>query len=208
MVVVDADNWRTKAAQQQADEARRAGLTPILQKQWDVVAAMAKAILNHPVATALLQASSGKPEQSIIWQDLDSEVWCRARVDWLRKSVAGRRLMLVDYKTCERADRDSFGKSTANYGYFVQAAFYMAGVKALELDEDPAFLFVAQEKKPPYLVNVLDLPDEALATGRNLMRIGLNTYNDCRRTGQWPGYGDEVETAVMPTWWLKQYDEG
>jgi hypothetical protein len=208
MVVVDAGNWRTKAAQQAADEARAAGLTPILAPQWEIVLAMAKEILNHPLAAGLLQASSGKPEQTIVWEDLDSGVWCRARIDWLRKAVAGKRLLIIDYKTTKAADRESFGKSSANFGYFVQAAFYLAGVKALGLDDDPAFLFVAQEKAAPYLVNVLELDDAALTIGRNLMRIGLNRYADCRRTGQWPGLGDEIDLVSLPQWFLKQHDEG
>jgi hypothetical protein len=208
VVVVDADSWRTRAAQDEAQEARAAGLTPMLTKQWEVVAAMAKSVLNHPLATGLLQASSGKPEQSIIWQDADSEVWCRARVDWLRKAVAGKRLMVVDYKTAERADRESFSRSTANYGYFLQAAFYLAGVQAVGLDDDPAFLFVVQEKDSPYLVNVIELDDAFLTVGRNLMHNGLRLFAECRRTGQWPGFGDEIDLASPPTWFSKMYDEG
>lgn len=207
LVVIDAGNWRTKSAQDQRDAAREAGLTPVLVTQMMVVTAMADAILANPTAAALLRAASGKPERSLFWQDPETSVWCRARVDWFRHPVEGQRFLLVDYKTCASADEDDFSKSTANYGYFQQDDFYCRGVKTLGIDADPAFLFVAQEKEPPYLVNVIQLDETAKVIGMNQNRAAIHTYQECKRTGEWPGYGAEVKTVSLPAWFVRQFDE-
>lgn len=200
--------WRTNAAKEKVAEAREAGLTPIKPEQWAKVQEMATAIRNHRTAAGLLQSAGGKPEQTIVWRDSLTGVWCRARIDWFRTPVEGRRLIVTDYKTTPSADEESFGKSAADYGYFVQAAFYLEGVRALGLDTDPAFLFVAQEKSAPYLVNVGQLDETALVLGRNLVRNALTIYAECTRTGHWPDYGDDVKTFTLPGWFLAQYGEG
>jgi hypothetical protein len=207
LVIVDAPDWKTKAAQQLRTEAREAGLTPILTKQWEQVQEMAAAIQAHPTAAALLQRDSGLPEQTIVWQDKATKAWCRSRVDWLRHSAQGQRLLIVDFKTTLAADGISFGKSAANYGYFLQAAFYTAGARAVGLDAEPAFVMVVQEKTAPYLVNVVQLDDTALHLGDMLMRSALERYAECRRTGHWPGFGPEVELVPLPSWFLRQYGE-
>ena len=47
VVVVDADDWRTKAAKEQRDEARSAGKFPILAKRMPRVRAIAKAATDQ-----------------------------------------------------------------------------------------------------------------------------------------------------------------
>lgn len=207
IVVLEADDWRKAETKALAEAARAEGKTPLLRRQWQIVLDMAAAIKQHPTATALLKASSGQPEQSLVWQDALTGVWCRARIDWLRSPVAGQQLLVVDYKTARASDGESFGKSAANYGYMVQAAFYLEGIRALGIDDNPRFLFVVQDKDAPYLVNVIELDEVAMILGRNLARNAINTFAECQRTDDWPGYGTEIETVSLPEWFLKLYDE-
>jgi hypothetical protein len=202
VAVLDYPDWRSKEARAAADQARANGLTPLLRRQWETVADMADAIRSHPEAATLLHASSGKPERTLIWQDKPSGVWCRARVDWLRNQAP----TVVDYKTTKDASAETFSRTAADYGYHIQAAFYSEGIRALGIDPAPTFLFVAQEKVAPYLVNVIELDDQALALGRTFMRIALNTYRDCKASGHWPGFSG-IELTTLPEWYLRQYDE-
>lgn len=201
--------WRTNDVKKKVDDARAAGLTPIRPEAWARVQAMAAAINDNPTAAGLIHSASGRPEQTLVWKDdALTGVWCRARVDWFRTRKAGHRLLIVDYKTTKSdAAPDTFAKSAADYGYFVQAAFYIAGVSALGLDDDPAFLLIVQEKDPPYLVNVLELDDTALTLGRNFVTGALGLYAECRRTGRWPGFGRDVGLVSLPAWFLRRYDE-
>lgn len=201
--------WNTNAAKARVAEARAAGLTPIKPEQWAKVHAMAAAINDNRTAAGLIHSASGRPEQTLVWRDELTGVWCRARVDWARTKKAGHRLLIVDYKTTgsdEGAAPDVFAKAVANFGYFVQAEWYRTGVRVLGIDEEPAFLLIVQEIDPPYLINVTELDDVALTLGRNFMRGALNTYAECRRTGAWPGFS-KVQLVQLPPWFLRLYDE-
>ena len=54
LVRINADSYRSKAAQAARDEIREAGGTPLLPAEWDTVHEMAAALRAHPVASALL----------------------------------------------------------------------------------------------------------------------------------------------------------
>jgi hypothetical protein len=194
------DDWRTKAAQTARDEARAQGYVPVLEPDWQRVEAMAAAIREHPVASALLDPERGKPEQSLFWQDDETGIWCRARLDWLPRRDPARRFIIADYKTAAAADPASIRKAVANYGYFMQAAWYAEGVQVLGLDPDPAFLFIFQEKTPPYLVTVAQLDAEAVSIGRARNMLAREMWRDCTQAGVWPGYTDDIELITLPPW--------
>jgi hypothetical protein len=203
LVIVNADDWRTKAAKEARDSARFEGRVPLLAADYARVEAMAIAIRGHPLADVLLDPQRGNAEQSLFWTDDDTGIWRRARLDYLPDPRHGRRMVIPDYKTCDRADRESVRKAVGNYGYHIQAAQYTGGVRALGLDDDPAFVFVFQEKTPPYLVNVVQLDDEAMAAGRDRMRLACEIFRDCTQAGYWPGYSDlsrDPDVISLPPW--------
>ena len=196
------DDWRTKAAREARDEARAQGYIPVLEPDFQRIAAMAGVIQVHPLASALLDPGRGHAEQSLFWLDEDTEIWRRARLDYLPRPGAGR-MIIPDYKTCDKADRESVRKAIANYGYYIQAAQYTEGVRVLGLDDDPAFVFIFQEKNPPYLVNVVQLDDEAMEAGRQRMQRACEMFRDCIQADVWPGYCDydrDPDTISLPPW--------
>lgn len=205
LVVVDADDWRTKAARAARDDAYEAGAVPLLAADHDRVQAMAAALRTHPVASALFRPEAGKPEQSLFWTDPVTGTWRRARLDWLPEPSAGR-TVLADYKTCRSAAPDHLQRAIHDYGYHQQAGFYLDGAVALDLaGPDAAFVFVFQEKTAPYLVTVAQVDALALQVGRYLNRQALDLYAECSRTGHWPGYSDDVELIPLPRWVEAQY---
>jgi hypothetical protein len=116
-------------------------------------------------------------------------------------------MIIPDYKTTVKADTASFAKSAASYGYPSQAAWYMDLVTGLELAQDTAFVFVVQEKDPPFLVNVIELDTEAVRIGRGLNRRAIQIFKKCQESGHWPGYSDTVELTSLPVWWLREHEE-
>lgn len=204
MVVLDFDNFLTKAAKEARDEARANGATPILRGDWLTVEAMAAALRAHPIAAALLDPDKGKPEQSLFWQQ--GGIWRRARYDWLPTEYKGR-LILPDYKTTPDASAAAFSKSVANFGYHNQAGWYLDGAIALLGVRDPAFVFIAQEKIAPYLVNVIELDRYALEIGRSLNEEAVETYLACMESGEWPGYPNDVTQIALPRWAEMSFEE-
>lgn len=200
IVVVDAENWRTKAAQEQQKEAREAGHVPVLTADWERVNAMADALRAHPLASAALDpARGGKPEQTLIAQDPDSGVWLRARLDWMPDPHSAIRPVIFDYKTTKSAYPASFARSMYDFGYHIQAAFYADLYLALT-GVDAPFLFIGQEKEPPYLVSVCQPDAEAMRAGRQKVREAIDIYAACSAVDEWPGYPDAIHTISLPPW--------
>lgn len=195
------DDRRTKAYKAAEQEARAAGHIPLLKRDAEKVEAMAEALRAHPVAGPLF-ARPGHAERVLVWRDPESGVWCRAMVDWMPDVDTGARALVVDYKSTACAHPVAFAKSMATYGYHQQGPFYCDGVTALSLDNgrDPAFVLVAQEKEPPYLVTVGAPKPRALEWGRVLNRKARDTYRECVERDHWPGYSDQIEPLDIPDW--------
>lgn len=209
VVVIDADDYRTKDARNQRDTAYADGKIPLLPHEYDIVLEMAEAIRTHPVASALFDPDGGQPEQALFWVDKETGIWRRAMLDWLPNRVEGQRLVVPDYKTVRSAEPRALSRAMYDYGYAQQADWYSDGVKALGLagDLEPAFVLVAQEKTPPYLVTVAQPDPEALLWGHRLNGEAIATYRHCTDTGRWPGYSDEVVSLELPVFAIHQLED-
>lgn len=207
IVMVNAEDWRSAEARAERDQARAEGKVPLLRADYGRAATMAAAVRSHPLAAALF--TQGAAERSLFWQDREFGIWCRARLDWLPDSPLpyGYRMIIADLKTCVSASRDAIAKQVANFSYHIQAAFYVDAVRALGLDDDPAFLLVFVESAPPHLINIAQLDDDAMNVGRDLGREAMERYRDCSQTGEWPGYSAEIELISLPPWTRRSYAE-
>ena len=207
LVVVDAPDWRTKAAKEAQDAARTEGKVPLLAEEMARVNAMAEKLHEHPIARVLLDPDGGAPEQSAFWVDEATGVPCRARFDWLPHGDGGGRMIISDYKTAVSANPIAFGKSSWDYGYAGQDQWYTDAARALGLADDLAFVFIVQEKEPPYIVTVVELDAEAKRIGRERNRLARDTYAECVAADRWPGYTDDVALASLPGWAVCQHEE-
>lgn len=205
---VDAPDWRTKAAKEQAAEAREAGAVPLLRHEFDQMQAMADALRQHPVAGPLADPGNVHVEQSLFWQDEPTGVWRRSRPDILPRRLSSRgRLVLADYKTAISADTESVEKAMHRYGYYIQAANAVAGAQALGLADTVAYLLIVQERTPPHLVHVVEPDAGALRAGAIDMRRALEIYARCAEENVWPGYETEIEQVGLPTWAAREYEQ-
>lgn len=201
LVVIEHDTWNTKEAKTDVANVRARGAIPLKQHEMDMVDAMAAAIRQHPLAAALLDPAYGAPEQSGFWIDGPTGIRRRVRFDWL-PSVQHGRLIIPDFKTAADASDDAMQKDIAKYGYNCQAAWYEEAAQALELGgADAEMLLIVQEKKAPYLVNVIGLDFYAREIGRAKNRVAIETFAECQSTGYWPGYSDnEPNYLPLPGW--------
>lgn len=196
VAVIDAADWRTKAAKDAADAARAEGKAPILRHEADRIDAMALAIEAHPDASRIL-ACPGDAEASLWWTDERTGIECRGRVDYLARTAAG--LVNVDYKTTADASPAGFAKLAARFRYHLQAAAYSDGLLHATGDGAPCVL-IAQEKEPPYLVAAYRFSDWDLDKGLDLWRDALDLLAKCRADDHWPGYPDSITELALPSW--------
>lgn len=196
--------WRSAALRAEVAAIRAAGGTPLHTEQMRTVLGMAKALRRHPIVGNLFSAADGFPEVTILWTETAYGIRCKARLDWL---VWAGRWLIVDYKSTTRADGVKFGKSIADFGYHQQDDWYREAVEAaLPSAVRPAFLFIAQEKTPPYLINVGELGEDDRRIGAAKNRVAREVYAGCTAAGVWPGYADsEVSTFHIPAYADRDY---
>jgi hypothetical protein len=187
-------DWRTKAAQLERELARGNGLTPVLPRDLETARAMVQALGADEEASLLL--SPRRPETSVFWVD---ETGVRRRCRFLRDSdpETGRTL-LIDYKTAGNASPRAWARDAAVFGYEMQAAWCLDGATAAGI-EDPVFVFLVQEKTPPYLPAIYRLDAEATRIGRWRNRRALDLWQRCTATGVWPGYRSDGGLP-LPSW--------
>jgi len=194
IVHVPVDDWRSKAAQDQATQIRAEGGVPLKTTDYEMVEAMAEALLKNSAAAELLTDPTLNPEVTLIAQDDVTGVWIRGKADLM----GGQRL--VDYKTTSKpATVTQFAKTVWDYGYDLQAAWYQTLAQLLGVP-CRRMVFIVQEKTPPYLCALYTLDDTFTERGLSRMREALDTYLVCSRTEEWPGYVDSVTTVRPPPW--------
>lgn len=183
---------RTKAVKEarEALAAEHPDATVLKPDDYDTCIAVRDSIAAHPKARQLLM---GDAEQSALWMDEPTGLLCRGRYDLLGHKTG----TIVDLKTTLSAAREPFSRSIYSYGYYIQAAHYLAGATALGLPFD-RFAFVAVEKSPPYAVALYELAMPAIEDGKRELAVLLDLYADCERNGEWPAYSPHVEVIDLP----------
>jgi PDDEXK-like domain of unknown function (DUF3799) len=193
------ESYTTNAAREWAKDCRASGIVPLKPSEREQIVAMADAIRAHPNASLLLQAEEVMAEHSFFWQDEEFGIWRRSRFDSVR--LAGS-VLITDYKTAVSADPWEFARQAANLRYHMQDPYYREAVTHVLGDAYPQFVFVVQEKDPPYLVGIFDLPVVAVERGMELNREACRVFARCQAAGEWPGYqpGEIVTTLDWPRW--------
>ncbi len=194
IVVVEADDWRTKAAREARDAAHAAGKTALLARHADDVRAMvdvAKTFIANSEIAGLWD--DAKSEQTIIWQE--QETWLRTRLDRLTTD----RRIAFDYKTTGDASPDVFLRQIPRMGYHIQESFYRRSVRALGHD-DPRFVFLAQEVEAPYDCALYGCEPGMQAIADAKVDAAISKWRTCLATGNWHGYSGRVHWCSAPAW--------
>ena len=181
-------------------EAQSQGLTELEPDEMRAVEHMRRAVLTHRIAGPLLERALAR-ELSIVWRDGEHGVLCKARLDALAE-VDGQ-TCVVDLKTTSmRAGSRAWRSAAWTFGYYRQAAWYLAGAAAVEPEDagDRGWLWVVVESEPPHCVVVYRADEELLSIGYDECRAGLARRLEAERTGEWPGYPDEIQTLQAPRW--------
>lgn len=201
--VIEANDWRTKAAKEDREEARSNGLTPILVGKMAQVRAMvgaAKAFIAESAIPSVFD--HGHPEQTLIAQDGDG-TWYRCRPDWLNMEAPN---VVLHYKTTKAtAEPAAFARSIVpSMGYDVTMAFYRRVYRFLFGDRGELHLIFAQEQRPPYACSFVSLSAAAWAVADAKVDTAIKKWKRCVHLGVWPAYDHDVYYADPTPWALAQ----
>ena len=201
-------NRRTNAgkAEWEAFCAANEGKTIIAKDEHETMIEMRKAVERCPLANKLL-FGKGETESPFFWTDPETGEPCKIKADRVVKF--NRRIYVVDYKTCQCADTFRFNSDIWKLGYYFQAGMYCEGVKLTKkLKKMPGFLFVAQEKKAPYSVNVIEVGEDVMNAGVAKFHQLLEKYHNFKVLDVWPGYVQNVPNdAFVPGWKEREMED-
>lgn len=198
--VVDAPDWLSKEARAERQEARAAGLVPILAEQAEAVARMTSAVRGRLFAMGLGYVFTNAACSEVAALAQIEGCWCRCMVDFVAQDG-----WLYDLKTTMDASPEAVRRSVESYGYHVQASHYLETWRAAG-GEAKGLRFVFVEKSPPHEVTVAELVDDLAdpsdwgAIAREQTARARALWRHCLASGDWPGYPAQIVTIGAPAW--------
>ena len=208
LVIVEADDWRTKVAKETRDEARRVGLVPVLAGEMGMIreiAESAKRAIRHSELAEYFTPNAGKPEQTLVWQE--GEIWMRSRPDWLSNDHR----LIIDLKTTGgSAEPSAWIRTMLGNGNDLQAALGLRGISALSKSGHRCkFVFWVVEQNPPYASSFIGLSPQFLEMSEHKLARAIQLWSDCSTLNIWPGYPDRVCWVEPPQYeWAKEQEKG
>lgn len=203
IVVLDYQDWRTKAAREKREEARAAGQVPMLAKHWD------RARYMHDAAMAAIRAAHipmfADSEVCLAWQE--EHVWLRQLLDWVTSDFD----VILDYKTTsESAAPGALARKMMADGWILQAAMAERGLDIL----NPAssgrrrYLFACQETYAPWAMSICEIAEGPLTIGRKQLARAVRVWADCTAANVFPSYPRQWVAPDLPAWaeaeWLAE----
>lgn len=201
--VVDAYDWRTKAAQQAKKDERSAGHRVVHRGDLLAASKMARTVRSTPEAQRLL-SRPGKAEMSMFATDPDTGIRVRGRMDWLTTEDDGTPCIVDVKTTATNTHPDALTRQIASFGYHQQAAFY-TDLLALCGQPGATFYFIFVPHIGAHKPRVVRLEPEAIERGRDLNRQAIETFIACTKANEWPCNHEQLITLGIPAW--AYYDE-
>ena len=185
------------------NKVKGGAITLITQEQYDTICGMRDSIMSNPYARKLI---NGNIEQSMYFTDDLTKVECKCRPDVWRK-VADR-VVITDLKSAKSVMPNDFMRDCVKYHYDLQTAMYREGAsKVLGVPKDNIdFVFIAVEKKPPYLLNILQADTYVIQKGEADFREYIGTYKECLETSNWYSFNGKdniINNLSLPSYLLK-----
>lgn len=186
-VVAPSTNRRKKNGRAEWAEfaIENIGKTILPEEDMTLIQEMYIAVHKHPTAMELL--NQGEREQTIIWQDEETGLWCKCRPDQM-PLFAGT---LADLKSTADASEQGFRRQVLAHGYYRQDAMYREGIACVTGKIFDAFAFIAVEKKKPFRVAVYTLDLDFQQLGYDEFHQLLRLEKQCRETGVWHNFNND-----------------
>lgn len=190
-VIPEGIDRRTKAGKEeyQAFLDASAGKEILTAQDAETVKAIVKAFKKNKDAVQLLKGT--KREKPLFWTD-DNGILCKCRIDAYKTGL------IVDLKTAQDAETETFTKESLRYGYDVQAAHYLDAYQHKESAIRPDWYFIVIEKTEPYAINILRADIGFLDYGFIRRQELIEKLKACQEEKSFPDYG--VNELCLPAW--------
>jgi hypothetical protein len=199
VVWIEANDFRTKAAQEARDAAYAEGKTPLLAGQKGDCERMLKSVREQLEKTELAGIfGTGNAEVTVEWTD--NGIACKARPDYLTD-----RFHISLKTTAASAEPNSFNRRVLTPGgYDFSLMFYDRGLRANGWDGEHRLLVIEQE--PPYACSVIALSASKEVIAMADVDRAIKLWAKCLGEGVFPGYGDTF-VAEATAWEIAAAEE-
>jgi hypothetical protein len=196
--VIEADDYRTKKAQEARDMARSLGKIPIIAAKYetalDIASSIRRGLREFPGAQDALDLTRGKTEIGLFWEDA-AGCWGRNLID--RLITDAPMWTVYDLKTIGRSarpDDPALGAHFVDMGYDTQAAMQERGLLTVfpELSGRLQWRFIFAEIDPPYGLSVVEPDASTMTIGRQKVKRGFELWSQCLRRNLFPSYPRKV----------------
>ena len=181
-------NLRTKAGKEEKAKFEEENLekTIISPTDWERAEKMSKNILA--IAGNLIK--KGKCEESFFAKD-EYGIIRKCRPDCYIEALG----IVIDIKTTQSTKPFDFQKSIYEYRYHYQAYWYLKTLKLLGKKANQ-FIFIAVEKKEPFMVRLFKISDSAISRAEIEVENLIQDYVKYLETGK----AQVVEEIELPNW--------
>ena len=196
---VEVTLWSDVLEEWQRNNSERKVLSA---EAFEQIFAMRDAVMNHPAAFAILHHVKDIIGDLKTTEDASPEGFAKSIANWRYDVqhayyIDGTRLALEQGK-CNPPQE---GKAELSVYWTDPVTGVLCRCRPDFWRGYPKhFAFIAVEKKPPYAVGVYVLDSEGVDIGRAQYQHDLRVYAECVRSGEWPGYGDKIQTISLPGW--------
>ena len=202
--IIDAPDFRTKAAKAARDEAIEAGRVPVIASKFESLRSRSDGIRER-LRDECGITFDGAKELSIYWTeepDAGKGVRCRGRIDHIYDTT------IHDLKFVSSAHPDAVARKAFDLGYDIQAAAYTSAAEMQfpELAGRMEFVFVFVEAEPPHGIYAAPLNGEYRAIGERRWMRAVRMWRECLRSASWPNYSSKNDLASIapPPWVMAQ----
>ena len=151
--------------------AKNAGKTFVTEAEIEEAKMVTTKVWSNPASAAILERVTNT-QKELRWTDRKTGLKMVSYLDGIGDGL------ILELKTTQNADPESFSRDCMNYLYWLQAGIYMEGIKATEF-LFPDFYYLAVEKTAPYGVCILKADKKYLDYGRQEFRKLLDRFKYC-----------------------------
>jgi hypothetical protein len=205
---INADDYRTKAAQQSRSACERAGITPILSCDLEKCTRAANA-MREQLRDEFGIEFDGQSEVELYWaEDMGPSAVegvtgmpCKAKLDHVRADG----VTVLDVKTGDNAHPKQVLRRILDQGYHVQAAAYSRGLAKNfpEVEGRIRFIDLFIETNGLTLCTPAAIEGALLELGDRQWIRACQEWWQAQETGFYRGYVTEVWRPECPEWALK-----
>ncbi len=200
---INADSYRTKAAQTERDAARERGQIPVLEHEIEPAQRLAGRIR----ATLLeegVELEKCQKQQHMEWESPVGIISNNGRPTPCAGTpdlaiLRAREWITIDLKVGGKIDPEYLDRHVCDQYWDVQAAAYQeAGHTLYHTDGRGGHFLLCAETSGAQMVEIYPFSESMMELGRRRWARAQYLWNHCRNNNEWPGY--KRRDLVPPDW--------